>query len=141
MEIPLDTIDKLKARANISYRQARELLEETGGDLVEALIYLEENKDYFMDNMADRGRDIYFRARHLAGRLHQTKVKVKVKENTLFELPVTVTALGAAVFPKLAALSVIGLLFTRGSIEVNNMPAAEVADEPRDESDDNTPMH
>jgi len=43
MEISLELIDQLKARANISYRRAKELLEETGGDLIKALINLEES--------------------------------------------------------------------------------------------------
>ena len=45
MEIPLESIEALRSRVNMTYRQARDLLEEAGGDLVEALIYLEENKE------------------------------------------------------------------------------------------------
>ena len=127
MEIPLDAIEALRARVNLTYRQARDLLEETGGDLVEALIYLEENKEKFIDQAAGRGREFVHQARHLASRLHHTRVKVKDK--TLLELPVTVTALGAAVFPKVAALGMIGLLLSRGSIEVKGDQAKETEPE------------
>ena len=126
----MESIEALRSRVNMTYRQARDLLEEAGGDLVEALIYLEENKEKFIDQATGRGHDLVNKARRFAGRLHQTKVKVKVKDNTLLELPVTVTALGAAVFPKVAALSMIGLLFSHGSIEVNRSPAVETAPEP-----------
>ncbi|NLY39292.1 MAG: DUF4342 domain-containing protein [Firmicutes bacterium] len=129
MEIPLDAIEALRARVNLTYRQARDLLEETGGDLVEALIYLEENKEKFIDQAAGRGREFVHQARHLASRLHHTRVKVKVKDKTLLELPVTVTALGAAVFPKVAALGMIGLLLSRGSIEVKGDQATETEPE------------
>ena len=141
MEISIESIDMLRNRANISYRQARELLEKTGGDLVEALIYLEENKESIIDNFSERGRDIFVQARGLAGRLHRTKVKVKVKDKTLLEMPVTVTALGAAVFPKLAALSMIGLLFSSGSIEVNGIKGEDQTPQAADEPPEDYQAH
>ena len=118
MEISLDAIESLRERANITYRQAKEILEQTGGDLVEALIFLEENKNRVLHNVSEQGKVFYAKARRVAGSLHQTRVKIKVKDKTLVELPVTVSALGAAFFPKLAALGVIGLLVSQGSLEV-----------------------
>ena len=45
MKITLEQIDFLRERANVSYREAKEALEETGGDIVEALVMLErQNK-------------------------------------------------------------------------------------------------
>ena len=124
MEISLDDIDRLRARANITYRQAREMLEEAGGDLVEALIRLEESQGKVMHQISEQGRDFYRRALRVASDLHRTRVKVKVKEKTLFELPVSIGALGTVFFPKLAALGVIGLMVASGSLEVHGEPAA-----------------
>ncbi len=39
--ITLDQVEKLKERANVSYEDAKAALEATGGDLLEAVIYLE----------------------------------------------------------------------------------------------------
>lgn len=134
MEIPLETIEALRRKANLTYRQAREILQQTGGDLVEALVHIEESGGKMMHEFSERGKDFYRQARNVAGRLHQTRVKISVKDKTLVELPVTVSALGAALFPKLAALGVIGLMFSSGSIKVNGGPGHVDADIARDDT-------
>jgi len=42
MEITLEMVERLKEKADVSYRQAKEALEYSGGNLLDALIYLEE---------------------------------------------------------------------------------------------------
>lgn len=42
MEITLEQVEQLKAKANVSYAQAKQALEYSGGNLLDALIYLEE---------------------------------------------------------------------------------------------------
>lgn len=42
MEINLEKIDLLRKRADVNYKEAKEALEKTEGDVVEALAYLEE---------------------------------------------------------------------------------------------------
>lgn len=43
MEITLELVERLKEKADVSYTQAKEALEYSGGNLLDALIYLEEN--------------------------------------------------------------------------------------------------
>ncbi len=124
MRINIEDIDRLRQRAGISYRRAKEILEQTQGDLVEALIYLEENPDSAFSCISDRSRDLMDRSRRVFGRLHRTRVKVRVKDKTLFELPVTVGAAGTLLFPKVAALGLVGMMLSRGSLEFEGMPSA-----------------
>lgn len=42
MEITLEMVERLKEKADVSYTQAKEALEYSGGNLLDALIYLEE---------------------------------------------------------------------------------------------------
>jgi len=42
MNITLETIDDLRERTNASYSEAKDALEQTGGDLIDAIIYLEK---------------------------------------------------------------------------------------------------
>lgn len=42
MDITLEMVEHLKEKANVSYKQAKEALEYSGGNLLDALIYLEE---------------------------------------------------------------------------------------------------
>ena len=45
MEITLEQAERLKEKANVSYARAKEALEHSGGNLLDALIYLEEQGD------------------------------------------------------------------------------------------------
>ena len=56
MEITLQKIDQVRERTGLSYTEARELLEEADGDVVQALIILENEEgnldlDLEMDGM------------------------------------------------------------------------------------------
>ena len=42
MDITLELVEQLRKRADVSYEEARAVLEETGGDLLEALILLDQ---------------------------------------------------------------------------------------------------
>ena len=42
MNINIEQVDKLKERADVSYADAKQALEQTNGDLLEAMIYLEK---------------------------------------------------------------------------------------------------
>ncbi|SHI00111.1 DUF4342 domain-containing protein [Clostridium grantii] len=44
MSINIEQIDLLRKRANVSYEEAKKALENNNNDLVEALIYLEQNQ-------------------------------------------------------------------------------------------------
>ena len=44
MEITLEMVERLKGKANVSYKQAKEALEYSGGNMLDALIYLEEKE-------------------------------------------------------------------------------------------------
>lgn len=129
MEISLELIDQLKARANISYRRAKELLEETGGDLIKALINLEESSTDTGREYLKQGQFLISRTLRAAGKLHQKKVRVKLQEKTVAEIPVTAGALAAALFPKLAALGVIALLAAHGSMEINEKMVSSPVEE------------
>ena len=42
MEITLEQVERLREKADVSYQQAKQALEYSGGNLLDALIYLEE---------------------------------------------------------------------------------------------------
>ncbi len=42
MEITLEQVERLREKADVSYAQAKQALEYSGGNLLDALIYLEE---------------------------------------------------------------------------------------------------
>lgn len=132
MQINIEDIDRLRRRAGVSYRRAKEILEQAGGNLLEALIYLEENPENLFEGFSERGRDLAGRTCRLFSHLHRTKVKVRVKDKTLLELPVTVGAAGTLLFPRVAALGLVGMMLSRGSLEFEGAPPAPGNDTPKD---------
>ena len=82
MQIPLENIDQLRERAGIGYSEARNILEEVDGDLVEALIYIEERRGEARNRVSSWSRDISQQLRQFAAGLHRTRLRVKVKDNT-----------------------------------------------------------
>ena len=122
MDIALEDIDKLRQRTGVGYGEAKDVLEKCNGDLLEALVFMEENKERPFHKLSRS-------AKSTLGRLHQTKVKVKVKDKTMLELPVTVGALSVALFPKLAALGLVGLFFSNGKLEIKENHSGEKSED------------
>ncbi len=139
MQINIDDIDRLRRRTGVSYRRAKEILEQAGGNLVEALIYLEENPEGPFGCLSERRRDLAGRTRQVFGRLHRTRVKVRVKDKILFELPVTVGAAGSLLFPRVAALGLVGIMLSGGSLEFKDAPPAAGSDEIKKIEGNSTP--
>jgi len=116
--ITLEKIDLLRHRAGVSYREAYEVLEETQGDVVRALIKLEEKPRTVTEKFQVRGSELVSRVRELIRQGNVNRIVVKQEEKVLLDIPVTVGAIGAVFMPYLAALGVIAALATRCTIEV-----------------------
>jgi exosome complex RNA-binding protein Csl4 len=116
--ITLEKIDLLRQRAGVSYREAYEVLEETQGDVVRALIKLEEKPRTVTEKFQARGSELLARVRELIRQGNVNRIVVKQEEKVLLDIPVTVGAIGAVLMPYLAALGVIAALATRCTIEV-----------------------
>jgi len=121
MHNDLEKIDILRNRMGISYREATEALEEADGDLVRALIMVEENKDHrwgdepndkcrrWGNELKDKGSEVVGQIKTYIEKGNRTKVKLKREDKTIVEFPATVGAVGI-----LAALASPGLAVVAG---------------------------
>ncbi|MBO8128657.1 MAG: DUF4342 domain-containing protein [Peptococcaceae bacterium] len=101
----IEKIDLLRARLGVSYREAKEALDAANGDVVEALIRLEEQRR--------SGEEIMTKIREWVRRGGRGRIKIKKGDRTVFELPAAVGAvgvLGALASAEVAVLGVVGLL-------------------------------
>lgn len=117
----LEKIDILRERAGVSYRKAKEVLDATGGDVVEALIRLEEEAQSatWQERIQVQGAELVDKVKQLIEEGNVRRIVIRNQEGkTLVELPVTVGALGAVLAPQLAMLGVIAALVTRATIVV-----------------------
>jgi hypothetical protein len=120
MEITLEKIDVVRERTGVGYREARELLEANGGDVVDALIAFEEQQSElaWRERIQVTGSELVTKVKELIHQGNVTKIVVKQGEDVLLQFPVTVGAIGALAAPWLAVLGVVGALVTRSTIEV-----------------------
>jgi len=107
----LEKIDLIRSRARVGYKEAREVLEEAGGDVVQALIRLENKEKMFQGKINNCGREFMGQVRGMWHKGGKTRVKVKKGDKTVFEFPASVGAvglLGALVSTPIAVLGAFG---------------------------------
>ncbi|MBX5464352.1 MAG: DUF4342 domain-containing protein [Clostridia bacterium] len=125
----LRRIDLLRERTGISYRRAREVLEATGGDVIEALVELESSEPRWRERVGEAASELAGRLRELVRQGNATHVRLRQGERTLFSLPVTAGALGALLWPAaagyLAAAGMVAKAAGLVEIEIERREPAE----------------
>lgn len=122
----LDKIDLIRQRLGVSYRDAKAALDLAQGDVVAALVFIEEHK-----LKAEKQPLVWGQIKTLVHRGNTTRIRLKKGDRTLFRVPVTVGALGvvgAVAFPALAVVGAAGMaaaLATKCSLEVENRDCGE----------------
>jgi len=91
----LEKIEVLRERLGVSYREAKEALDDSGGDLVQALISLEEKgQRRWSDKLLDKGGEVVDQFKTYIKKGNRTKVKLKRGERTIAEFPATAGVIG-----------------------------------------------
>jgi len=116
----LKKLDEIRQRTGVSYGKAREALEAAGGDVVEALVYLERRgrQTSWQERIQVQGSELVEKVKALIHEGNVTRIIVKQEDRTILEIPVTIGAIGAILLPALAALGVVAALVTRCTIIV-----------------------
>lgn len=106
----LEKIDLIRARLGVGYKEAKEALDAAGGDVVQALIRLEERNMGLGEKLQNRGQEVVDQIREMFARSNETRVKIKQGERTVLELPASVGALGVLGTLASSQLAVLGAL-------------------------------
>ncbi|GAU77988.1 DUF4342 domain-containing protein [Fusibacter sp. 3D3] len=111
MSVSLEKIDMLMERANISYKEAKEALEKFDGDMVEALIHLEDahktgpknsngNRDLRQEYRHHRQQchqrpqnDFFEDMKKFFDKMHKTSFVIGKKGKKVLDIPLTVAAI------------------------------------------------
>lgn len=125
MDHELGRIDLLRERTGVSYRRAKEALDAAEGDVVQALIALEDgDSSARWQRFEVRGSELVDKVKQLIHEGTVRRIVIKSDDRTIFELPVAVGALGAILLPTLAALGVVAAMLTEASIIVERRDPA-----------------
>ncbi|MGI9950800.1 DUF4342 domain-containing protein [Moorellaceae bacterium AZ2] len=136
MSTELEKIDILRKRAGLSYREAKQALDEAGGDVVEALIRLEEGKkEETVQALETWGEKLLTRIKEILHKGSATKIKIKKDGKPVAEIPATAGALGvlgvlaSTELAILAGISSVAALFNRYTLEIER-PGGQVEEHP-----------
>lgn len=134
MDITLQKIDLVRDRTGLNYKEARELLEEANGDVVQALVIMEDEQgdlddmemdmdmdvDMDMDEMQDIvSENVIGPVKRVFRQGTKTRIRVRNAEGTLLEIPATLGIAGAIFAPRATALSAMALLMAQYTLEVD----------------------
>lgn len=100
MEITLEQIELVKDRTGASYKDAKEALELSNGNVVDAIIYIEENiNNDYKKKESSSVHNIMNYIKEMVRTGNVTRIRVLKGEDTILSIPVTVGAVATLVFP------------------------------------------
>ncbi|MFZ5648676.1 MAG: DUF4342 domain-containing protein [Bacillota bacterium] len=112
----LGKIDLIRSRTGVSYREAREALEAAGGDVVQALIHIEERENNFTEKFSEkvqnRGHEFFGQVKGILEKGKDTRIRIKQGDRTVFDFPASVGAVGLLGLLASSELAVLGALGT-----------------------------
>ncbi len=126
MTITIEKIDLLKERAQITYSEARDLLEQFDGNVVEALIHLEQHNQTTKPQEPNRrshhtyhhNRDGMEKARGFMSNMHKSRFILKNDENQLINLPLTIATLFTIITMPISLFLLVGTVLTGYKITI-----------------------
>ncbi len=116
MDISIEKIDIVVSRTNASYKLAKEALEKTNGDVVEAIVLLEEEEN--SEDLSKKGEDLVDKIKEMIKEGNVTKIIVKKDDKIILNIPVTLAAAGAIIAVQAALLGLGLALLTKCTIEI-----------------------
>ncbi|NLS44525.1 MAG: DUF4342 domain-containing protein [Firmicutes bacterium] len=119
-EFDLNKVDVLRERTGLSYRDAVKYLEKAKGNLVKALVLIEEDEHEQGEIMTERGREVLEKVKGIVRKGNEMKIKIDRAGEPLMEIPVTVGLIGTVIAPYLAIAGAAVALATGHSISVRH---------------------
>ncbi len=102
VSVDLGKVDQVRERMGVSFEEARSALDASGGDVVAAITHLEQTKG--PADLLTVGADLLDEVERLLRAGAIKKIRVRLGNRTLKEIPVSLTAVGAVLIGVLAVL-------------------------------------
>lgn len=126
MEISLEKIDQVVERTYVSYKEAKEALEVCSGDVLAAIIYLEDKKKKKeqyddADSKNETVEEFKTWLKDIINKGNVTRIKVKKDDNVIVDVPVNAgiaAAVISIIIPAIFAFGVIAAVATKVTIEI-----------------------
>ncbi|MDD4088240.1 MAG: DUF4342 domain-containing protein [Tissierellia bacterium] len=113
----LHKIDEILKRTNTDYGTAKEALEAANGDVLEAIILI-ENQQKGRISGSFRGEQIMAQLKDILAKGNATKLTIKKDNNVIINIPITAGLVSAVVAPFLSAAGITVALLAKCSVEI-----------------------
>ncbi|MTI81464.1 MAG: DUF4342 domain-containing protein [Firmicutes bacterium] len=113
MTSDLEKIDLIRARLGVGYKEAKDALDETDGDVVQALIKLEQGNLHIRERLQGRSKEAVGQLRSVLDMGQKTRIKIKKDGQTVMDLPASLGVaglVGALYNTELAVLGAVGTM-------------------------------
>ena len=118
-KITMEQIDAVKTRANVGYKEAKEILEKFDGDVVEAILYLEEQSKIKSD--VKIANTTYFKkAKNLVYKLNRMHVEIYKKERTVLRIPMSLGIVFSIIGLPIVITGLVAAILTGHRIKIEN---------------------
>lgn len=120
-DITLEKIDIIRERTGVSYTDAKEALEACSGNVVDALIYIEQNKKTTMNNIYTTKDEFLDWLRDLVKKGNINRIRIKKDEKIIVDIPVNAgiaATLTVLIWPPLIAIGILTAVVTKVTIEI-----------------------
>lgn len=102
--ITLEQVDLVMQRANVSYTEAKEALEQCDGDVIESLLYLEKNEKNKIKNKETSCKE---KVTSFIDKLNATTFILKKKEKIYVNVPLSVALIGIILCSHVSIIALI----------------------------------
>ncbi len=124
----LTKIDLIRERMNVSYEAAKQALETSNWDVIEALVKLEQGSKNSREEFFVKGNELVDKVKELIKKGNVAKIRVKQEEKVLIEIPVTAGVVGALLAPQLAIIGGVAALVSRCTVEIERVDSDSDSD-------------
>jgi hypothetical protein len=128
----LEKVDLVRDRTGVSYEKARDYLENSNWDVVDAIIAIEKDKHKTLnefDTFKVKGKDLIKKIKELIKQGNIAKIVVKKDGNKVVSIPVNGGIILAIFFPYFVALSAVIVLVAEYELEVEKIKEDKLNDD------------
>lgn len=157
-KITLEKVDMVRERTGVTYEKAKQALEASDGDVLEALIYIEKTQDTSSKNEGSESEfeskaavsieELKAWIKQIVEKGNVARIKIKKDDAELIDIPVNAgiaAGVVAIAIPPILAAGVIAAIATKitievtkedGSVEVINTQVSKVANDVKNKAND-----
>jgi hypothetical protein len=129
MEIDLEKVDLVRERTKASYAEAKEALEKSDGNVVDAIIHIEKSQKNVFNNISDAGNEFVESIKNIVKKGNVNRIKIKRDGKVLLDIPVNAGVVGGAVgivyLPALVAIGAVAAVVSKIDVEIER-PGGEI---------------